>query len=48
MPGLSGSPVIDSNGYLIGLMSRKAGKMEELASIDYPARILGMDKKESR
>ena len=36
MPGLSGSPVIDSKGHLIGLMSRKAGKMEEPSSIDYP------------
>jgi len=39
MPGLSGSPVIDSNGYLLGLMSQKAGKMERLSSLDYP-RIL--------
>jgi hypothetical protein len=41
MPGLSGSPVVDSDGYLIGLMSTKAGKMERLSSIDYPGRILG-------
>lgn len=40
MPGLSGSPVIDSNGYLVGLMSQKAGKMERPSSIDYPREIL--------
>jgi len=39
MPGLSGSPVIDTNGYLLGLMSQKAGKMERVSSLDYP-RIL--------
>ncbi|UCE18007.1 MAG: trypsin-like peptidase domain-containing protein [Gemmatimonadota bacterium] len=40
MPGLSGSPVIDSKGHLIGLMSRKAGKMEELSPIDYPKEVI--------
>jgi len=40
MPGLSGSPVIDSKGNLIGLMSQKAGKMERLASIEYPMDFL--------
>jgi len=40
MPGLSGSPVIDSRGRLIGLMSQKAGKMERLSSIEYPKKIL--------
>jgi len=40
MPGLSGSPVIDSKGYLIGLMSQKAGEMERLASVDYPRSII--------
>ena len=40
MPGLSGSPVIDSNGYLIGLMSQKAGKMERPSSIEYPVKVL--------
>lgn len=40
MPGLSGSPVIDSNGDLIGLMSQKAGKLERVSSIEYPKRIL--------
>jgi hypothetical protein len=46
MPGLSGSPVIDSNGDLIGIMSRKAGKMEQLSSADYPRKVLkrGSDK----
>ncbi len=35
MPGLSGSPVIDSRGYLLGLMSQKAEKMERVSSTDY-------------
>ena len=41
MPGLSGSPVIDSNGYVIGLMSQKADKMERPSSLEYPRSILG-------
>jgi hypothetical protein len=40
VPGLSGSPVIDAEGYLIGLMSKKAGKRQRAASIVYPQRIL--------
>jgi hypothetical protein len=40
MPGLSGSPVIDSKGYLIGLMSQKAGKMERVSSLDYPRMLI--------
>jgi hypothetical protein len=40
MPGLSGAPVIDSGGRVIGLMSQKAGKMERLSSIDYPQQVL--------
>jgi hypothetical protein len=40
IPGLSGSPVIDSKGHLIGIMSQKAGKMERASSIDYPKKML--------
>ena len=40
IPGLSGSPVIDSKGYLIGLMSQKAGKMERPSSVDYPKLVI--------
>jgi hypothetical protein len=40
MPGLSGSPVIDSNGCVIGIMSQKHGKLERLGSVEYPRRIL--------
>lgn len=40
MPGLSGAPVIDSNGDLIGIMSHKHHKMEHLSSIDYPKQVL--------
>ena len=39
-PGLSGAPVVDSNGHLIGLMSQKHGKLEKLASVDYVKEIL--------
>jgi len=40
MPGLSGAPVIDARGYVIGVMSQKAGTMQRLASIDYPQALL--------
>lgn len=39
-PGLSGSPVIDSRGRVVGIMSQKHGKLERLGSIGYPKRIL--------
>jgi hypothetical protein len=40
VPGLSGSPVIDAYGYVIGLMSTKAGKLQRLAGVDYPQGLL--------
>jgi hypothetical protein len=40
IPGLSGAPVIDSDGRLIGLMSQKHGKFERLAGIEYAREIL--------
>ena len=40
IPGLSGSPVVDSEGYLIGIMSQKYGKMERLSSTVYPKELL--------
>lgn len=40
IPGLSGAPVIDSAGRLIGLMSQKAGKNERLAGIEYARKVL--------
>ena len=40
IPGLSGSPVIDSSGYLIGLMSQKAGEMERVSSLGYPRMLI--------
>lgn len=40
MPGLSGAPVIDANGCVIGLMSRKYGKLEQVAAIGYPMEII--------
>jgi len=39
-PGLSGSPVIDSNGYPLGLMSQKAEEMERPSSLDYPKMLV--------
>jgi hypothetical protein len=43
MPGLSGAPVIDSNGRVIGLMSQKHGELERLSSINYPKEVLGLE-----
>jgi len=40
IPGLSGAPVIDTRGHVVGLMSQKAGKLQRLASIDYPRKVL--------
>jgi len=40
MPGLSGAPVVDSDGLLIGIMSQKHGKLERLGSIEYPQQII--------
>ena len=39
-PGLSGAPVVDSDGFLVGVMSQKYGKLERLGSIEYPQRII--------
>jgi S1-C subfamily serine protease len=46
MPGLSGTPVIDSRGYVIGLMSSKSGKRESLAGVDYPQQVLREPRRE--
>jgi hypothetical protein len=40
IPGLSGAPVIDSDGHLIGLMSQKDGELERLAGIEYAREAL--------
>ena len=40
MPGLSGAPVIDSRGHLVGIMCRKHEKMEQPSSTKYPKTIL--------
>jgi hypothetical protein len=40
VPGLSGSPVIDARGYVIGLMSKKAGDLQRLAPAGYAWEIL--------
>lgn len=40
VPGLSGSPVIDGRGYLIGLMSRGKGEIQRLSPVNYPQKLL--------
>ena len=40
MPGLSGAPVIDARGYLIGMMSRGSGRIQRLSAVDYPREVL--------
>jgi len=40
VPGLSGAPVIDARGYVIGLMSRGSGKIQRLSSVDYALSVL--------
>lgn len=40
MPGLSGAPVIDARGYVVGAMSSKAGKLQRLAPIEYVKKVL--------
>lgn len=45
MPGLSGGPVIDAKGDLIGIMCRKSGKMDLPSSTKYPMELLGVGTK---
>ncbi|MHC4828226.1 MAG: serine protease family protein, partial [Planctomycetota bacterium] len=40
IPGLSGAPVIDARGYLIGMMSRGSGRIQRLSPIEYPRELL--------
>jgi hypothetical protein len=40
IPGLSGSPVIDAQGYVIGLMSTKSGKLQRLAPVGYAREVI--------
>ena len=40
VPGLSGSPVFDASGRVVGLMSSGYGKLQKAASTRYPAAIL--------
>lgn len=40
IPGLSGAPVIDGQGYVIGMMSRGKGKIQRLSPVAYPRRVL--------
>ena len=40
VPGLSGSPVIDGKGRVIGLMSAKAGKLQRLAPVGYALEVI--------
>lgn len=38
--GLSGCPVLDAEGYLIGLMSQGYGELSRVSAIDYPTALL--------
>jgi len=40
VPGLSGAPVVDSRGYVVGVMSRGSGKIQRLSSVDYVRSVL--------
>jgi hypothetical protein len=40
IPGLSGAPVIDARGYLVGMMSRGKGEIQRLSPIAYPREFL--------
>jgi hypothetical protein len=40
VPGLSGAPVIDERGYLVGLMSRGRGEIQRLSPLTYPREVL--------
>jgi len=40
IPGLSGAPVIDAKGYVIGLMSAKAGSLQRVAPVSYARDVL--------
>jgi hypothetical protein len=40
IPGLSGAPVIDARGYLIGIMSRGSGRIQRLSPIEYPRELI--------
>jgi hypothetical protein len=40
IPGLSGAPVIDEKGYLVGLMSRGKGEIQRLSPVEYPREFL--------
>ncbi|MHC5006761.1 MAG: S1 family peptidase [Planctomycetota bacterium] len=40
IPGLSGAPVIDARGYLIGMMSRGSGRIQRLSPVDYPRELI--------
>ena len=40
IPGLSGAPVIDGKGYVIGIMSRGKGEIQRAWPIAYPRRLL--------
>ena len=40
IPGLSGAPVIDEKGYLVGIMSRGKGEIQRLSPVEYPRAFL--------
>jgi hypothetical protein len=40
VPGLSGAPVLDGRGYLIGMMSRGKGRIQRASPIAYPQQLM--------
>lgn len=40
VPGLSGAPVIDTRGYVIGIMSRGKGEIQRLSPVAYAQEVL--------
>jgi hypothetical protein len=40
VPRLSGAPVIDGKGHLVGLMSRGKGEFQRLSPVEYPLAFL--------
>jgi|GEM_PF-1027686 len=45
VPGLSGSPVFDARGLVVGIMSSSYGKMQKAASTDYVKKILAQSRR---
>jgi len=40
IPGLSGAPVLDAKGYVVGIMSRGSGRLQRLSPVEYPLAVI--------